>query len=95
MMRAFRILMSILVLACLAPLFSMVAAQVVSPHIWLQPRVWRRPSPAWLSGTDIGQTLMTMGMMGWFLMTTLPVMLGVVVLWIIVEIVRWFSVRRA
>jgi hypothetical protein len=94
MMRAFRILMSILVLACLAPLFSMLAAQAAA-FIYGCDLSLAATQPCMAHGTDIGQTLLTMGMMGWFLMTTLPVMLGVVILWIIVEIVRWFSLRRS
>ena len=94
MMRAFRILMSILVLACLAPLFSMLAAQAAA-FIYGCDLSLAATQPCMAHSTDIGQTLLTMGMMGWFLMTTLPVMLGVVILWIIVEIVRWFSLRRS
>jgi hypothetical protein len=93
-MRVFRILMSIVVLACLTPLFSMVAAEVTA-RIFGCDLSLAATHPCMAFGTDIGSNLLTMGMMGWFLMTTLPVMLGVVILWIAVEIVRWFSMRRA
>jgi hypothetical protein len=93
-MRAFRILMSIVVLACLTPFFSMMAAQAIA-FIYGCDLSLAATQPCMAHGTDIGSNLLTMGMMGWFLMTTLPVMLGVVILWIAVEIVRWFSMRRA
>lgn len=94
MIRAFRILASILILACLAPLFSMVAADVVA-RIYGCDLDLAATHPCMAGGSDIGQTLMTMGMMGWYLMTTLPVLLAVAVLWTIVEIARWFALRRA
>jgi hypothetical protein len=93
-MRVFRILMSIVVLACLTPLFSMVAAEVTA-RIFGCDLSLAATHPCMAFGTDIGSNLLTMGMMGWFLMTTLPVMLGVVILWIVVEIVRRFTLRRA
>ena len=45
-----------------------------------------------VGGSDMGHTLLTLGMMGYFLFATLPVVLGTVIVWVLVEAIAW--VRR-
>jgi hypothetical protein len=92
MMRVFRSLIVIVILLCLAPAFSMLAADIIA-RIYGCNLDLAATHPCMAGGTDIGGTLMTMGMMGWYLMTTLPVLLATVALWITVEIVRWAVLR--
>ena len=93
MMRVFRIFAVIVILLCLTPLASMAAAEVTAWFYGCRLDL-AATHPCMAGGSDIGPTLMTMGMMGWFLMTTLPVLLATAVLWVIVEIVRWAALRR-
>lgn len=94
MMRVFRILAVTVILLCLAPLASMAAADLIATIYGCTIDLASK-HPCVVGGTDIGDTLMALGMMGWFLMTTLPVLLATLVLWIIVEIARWAAMRRA
>lgn len=40
--------------------------------------------PCLVNGTDMGETLYTMGVMGWFMLATIPIGLGLVVVYLIV-----------
>ncbi len=93
MMRVFRILAAIVILLSLAPLGSMLAAEAIA-SIYGCTLDLASQHPCMVGGSDIGGTLLTLGMMGWFLMTTLPVFLATVALWITVEIIHW-AVRRS
>lgn len=94
MMRVLRILAVTVILLCLAPLASLIAADLIATIYGCTIDLASK-QPCVVDGTDIGGTLMALGMMGWFLMTTLPVLLATLVLWIIVEIARWAAMRRA
>ena len=37
--------------------------------------------------------LLTLGMMGYFLFATLPVVAGIVIVWVLVELIAWVRVR--
>lgn len=87
-MRIFRAVMSLALLACLSPLLSMAVAEILGQiHGCKVDFVSTQPCVA--GGEDISGTLRTLGMMGYFLMATLPVAAGVVATWIIVELIVW------
>ena len=49
--------------------------------------------PCIVNGKDIGDTLYTMGMMGWFMIASIPLGLGAVVVYLLIVLVVWL-VRR-
>jgi hypothetical protein len=55
-------------------------------------------NPCVVNGVDMGQNLYTMGMMGWFIIATIPLGLSVLALYIIsvagFYIFRWFRSRK-
>ena len=93
-MRFFRILMVILVLACAAPLISMLVAQAIGDYYGCEVGV-DAVKPCLVDGKDIGETLTTAAAMGYFLFVTLPVLYVAIPLWILIEIVRWITRRSA
>lgn len=93
-MRIFRALMALALLACLSPLLSMAAADIVA-NIYGCKLDLTGAHPCMVGGSDIGHTLLTLGMMGYFLMATLPIAAGVVATWVIVEVIAWAARRRA
>ncbi len=93
-MRVFRALMAILLLACLLPLISMALAETIAQIYGCQLDL-ASVHPCIVGGKDIGETLLTLGMMGWFLFATMPGVVAVIVVWIVVELIRWVSARRS
>lgn len=55
-------------------------------------------NPCVVDGEDVGQTLYTLGMMGWFALATVPLGLGaaaiLIVVWIIVAVTARRSAKR-
>lgn len=47
-------------------------------------------NPCIVNGTDIGDTLYTMGVLGWLMIATIPLGLAAVVAWTLI----WYVVRR-
>lgn len=92
-MRIFRALMALALLVCLSPLLSMAAADIIGNLYGCNVDL-TGPHPCVVGGRDIGQTLLTLGMMGYFLMATLPIAAGVACVWVIVEIIAWVMRRR-
>lgn len=92
-MRIFRALMALALLFCLSPLLSMAAADIIA-NIYGCKVDLAAPHPCIVGGSDIGQTLLTLGMMGYFLMATFPIAAGVAGVWIVVEIIAWIMRRR-
>lgn len=93
-MRAFRALMSVLLLACLSPFLLMAAAESMA-QIYGCKLDLASVHPCIVAGRDMGQDLLTTGAMGYFLFITLPVAAAVVGAWIIVELVAWARRRTA
>lgn len=50
--------------------------------------------PCIVNGVDQGETLYTLGMMGWFMLATLPLGLGAIVLYLIF-VAGYYLLRRA
>jgi len=90
MMRLFRALIVLVVLACLAPLFSVIATAVISD---LYGCVVEQDAtrPCLIGGHDYGRELHMLGSMGWLLMLTFPALLGTLAVWLLVETRRWLK----
>jgi hypothetical protein len=82
--------MVILILIALLPLISMVGADMIA-RIYGCTLDLASVKPCVVGGQDIGQGLFTLGMMGWFLFATLPVIFSLVLFWIIIEVASWVS----
>ena len=48
------------------------------------------PNPCVVGGTDIGGTLYAMGVIGWFMLATIPLGIAAAVIWTLV----WLALRR-
>jgi hypothetical protein len=92
-MRLFRILMGVLILLAALPALSMVAAETIA-RIYGCALDLAAPKPCMVGGEDIGQGLFTLGMMGWFLFATMPVLVTLVLAWILTELVYRHVHRR-
>ncbi len=90
-MRAFRALMAVLLFLCLLPLMSMAVAEFIAQLYGCKLDL-ASVHPCIVGGRDIGQDLLTLGMMGYFLFVTMPGVVAVIAVWIIVELIAW--VRR-
>ncbi len=91
-MRLLRVLLSLALLACLLPLLSMAAADIIA-NVYGCKVDLTAAHPCIVGGKDIGHTLLTLGMMGYFLMATFPIAAVIVGAWMIIEVVAWI-VRR-
>lgn len=86
-MRLFRILIALAILACLSPLISTaLAGWIASSHGCTLHEGCA--NPCIINGTDYGETLYTMGAMGWLMLPTLPIAAVLTLLWILVEALR-------
>ncbi len=93
-MRAFRALMSVSLLLCLSPLLLMATAEAIG-QIYGCNTDLTAAHPCIVGGQDIGQTLLTMGMTGYFLFLTFPAAAAVVGAWVVVEGIAWLRRRVA
>ena len=94
-MRAFRALMSVLLLICLSPFVLMAVAESIA-QIYGCKLDLAAPQPCIVNGRDMGHDLLTMGMVGGYsLFITLPAAAAVVGLWILTEIIAWARRRAA
>lgn len=94
MMTLFRVVIVLVVLACLAPLFAVITAATIS-DLYNCPLDEGTIRPCIIAGQDYGHDLYTLSMMGWFLMATFPVFLAAVALWLVVEVLRWLRQSKA
>ena len=93
-MRIFRALMAVALLACLSPLIAMAIADAIAQ--WHGCKLdLVTVHPCIVGGEDIGHTLLTLAFMGYFLMATFPVAIGVLSVWIIIEVAAWWRRRAA
>jgi len=93
-MRAFRALMAVLLFLCLLPMMSMAVAEFIAQLYGCKLDL-ASVHPCIVGGSDIGETLLTLGMMGYFLFATMPGVVAIVVVWVIIELIRWVRVRSA
>jgi hypothetical protein len=91
-MRAFRALMAVLLFLCLLPMMSMAVAEFIAQLYGCKLDL-ASVHPCIVGGRDIGQDLLTLGMMGYFLFVTTPGVVAVIAVWIIVELIAWMRRR--
>lgn len=89
-MRAFRAIMAVLLLVCLAPLLSMAVAEFIAQVNGCKLDL-ASVHPCIIGGRDIGHTLLALGMMGYFLFATMPTVLAIVIAWALVELIAWLQ----
>ncbi len=90
-MQLFRAAMAVLLFICLLPLMGMAVAEFIA-QVYGCKLDLAGVHPCMVGGSDMGHTLLTLGMMGYFLFVTLPFALGTVIVWVLVEAIAW--VRR-
>lgn len=94
MIALFRTLIIVGIAICLAPIISTaIAGYIAQSHGCTLHEGF--VNPCVIDGEDWGQTLYTMAMMGWFMIATVPIAAGLLLLWIIVEIVRLVRRKRS
>ena len=93
-MRAFRAVMAVLLFICLLPLMSMAVAEFIAQVNGCKLDL-AGAHPCIVGGRDIGHDLLTLGMMGYFLFATMPAVAGIVVLWVVVELIAFVRRRAA
>lgn len=87
-----RLVILLVLLACLAPAVSLGVAAIIAN--WNGCSLNEGAvSPCIIGGVDYGQTLYTMFMMGWFLMATLPTATATLALWVLIEVAKWLRTR--
>ena len=88
-MRAFRTLIILLMLLCLVPPLSLLAAGLIARWagcgLDLPPNT---PLPCTILGGDYGNVLFALADFGWYAVGTIPAFVVLLAGWIIVEIVR-------
>jgi hypothetical protein len=87
-MRAFRAVMAVLLLVCLAPLMSMAVAEFIAQVNGCKLDL-AAVHPCVVGGRDIGHALLTLGMMGYFLFATMPAVFAIVIAWVLIELIAW------
>jgi hypothetical protein len=53
------------------------------------------PNPCKVGGIDIGGALYAMGVSGWLMLATLPIGSLLILVWIVVEVIRYIRQRRS
>jgi hypothetical protein len=86
-MRALRMLLFFIALACLVPTLSLLLASLLARWAGceIDPDA---PLPCHLLGGDYGDILYALTHFGWYSVETLPILAAVLVTWILIEIVR-------
>lgn len=51
-------------------------------------------NPCIVNGSDMGETLYAMGVMGWFMLATIPLGGLALIAWLVVLVIHWFVWRR-
>ncbi len=92
-MRAFRTLMILLLLLCLVPPLSLLAAGLIArwASCELDPNA---PVQCTIFGGDYGDVLFKVADFGWYTVETIPAFVALLAGWLIVEIVRAMGRRR-
>ena len=88
-MRTFRFLILLLMLLCLVPPLSLLAAALIARWAGCEldlPPV--TPIPCTILRGDYGDILFALADFGWYTIETIPVLVALLAAWLIVEIVR-------
>lgn len=86
-MRIFRWIAGLALFVCLLPYFCMLAAEIIGAFVGCKVGV-DTVYPCIVDGKDIGHRLTVLGAMGYFAFVTTPLILGIVLVWVLVELIR-------
>jgi hypothetical protein len=86
-MRTFRISMIIALLVCLAPVASTLLAMAVA-KLYGCTLHEGNVNPCIIAGGDRGSLLYNLAMWGWLMLATVPIGAGLILVWIVTEIIR-------
>lgn len=87
------IVLLLILLAAFAPLISVaIAGAVAEAHGCTLHEGFK--NPCLINGVDYGDTLYTMGVLGWFMLATLPIGAFACLIWAVILIVHLVSRRR-
>jgi hypothetical protein len=92
-MKIFRWIAGLALFVCLLPYFCMLAAEVYGRMVGCEVGV-DTVKPCIVNGADIGHDLTVLGAMGYFAFVTTPIILGIVIVWVLVELIRWANKSR-
>jgi hypothetical protein len=91
--RLYIILLVVILLFALWPIGSvMVAGAIADSHGCVLHEGFANPCV--IGGTDWGSTLYAMGVMGWFMLATVPLGGGALLVWLVVLVIHWLAWRR-
>lgn len=82
---AYWIVLAIILLVALAPVLSVIVAGTIADANGCALDEGS-VHPCIVNGTDIGSTLYALGVMGWFMLATIPLGAGALLLWAVVLI---------
>lgn len=93
---AYGVVLPLIVIVALLPLFSVaIAGWIAEANGCVLHEGFANPCV--VNGADIGQTLYALGVMGWFMLATIPLGAGALIVWLIVLVVHrlyWGHRRR-
>jgi hypothetical protein len=93
-MRVVRIVFGVTAFLCLIPVFVLIGVSLVANHYGCRVHEGFA-TPCIAGNTDIGETLYALGMSGWLLIVTIPLLACLAIVWIIVEVVNLVRSRAA
>ena len=88
------LVLALIVLVAAAPLLSVIVASSVAEangcvlHEGFS-------NPCLIGGSDWGDTLYAMGVMGWLMLATLPLGGGVMLVWLVILLIHYLAWRRS
>ena len=89
----FRIMMGLALFVCALPLAGILVTAFVAKQLGCQVDEGS-VHPCYLFGISIGDALYSMGVMGWFMLLTLPLAAIIVLAWIVTEVIHVARSRR-
>jgi hypothetical protein len=85
--------LALILLVALAPLISvMIAGTIAEANGCTLHEGF--VNPCLVNGTDMGETLYAMGVMGWFMLATIPLGAMALVAWLVILVIHLIARRR-
>lgn len=93
LMRIFRVLVALIAFICLLPVIALfIMSFYASSHGCTVHEGF--PTPCIVDGKDVGPTLYAVGVSGWVMIATIPILAWTLVVWLAVEVIRLLRWRR-
>lgn len=87
-------MVAVLLFICLLPLMSSAVAEFIAQVNGCKLDL-ASVHPCVVGGRDIGQDLLTLGFMGYFLFATMPAALAIIAGWVVAELIAFVRRRVA